>query len=102
MINKTLTETLKRFDEGIAKDIHDAERVQIWDAGEHGGVDLEEELVGRTRQFLVESIKDALEACRVSGYAVREGQKEERLWLEGWIRNTTQYDENVKSFLGEK
>lgn len=55
------------------------------------------------KDFLTQSIKDALEACRVKEKGA-DGLEMSREYLKvmGWNKATTQYDENIKSFIGEK
>jgi len=55
------------------------------------------------RAFITQSIKDALEACRVEEIPHIYGEGTlSRIEIGGWNNAATQYDENVKSFLGEK
>lgn len=73
----------------------------------------------KIHDFLIQSIKDALEACRVEKLegggkqvvgslgepfweCVIHGQGKEECSCDGFNANTTQYDENVKKFIGEK
>lgn len=94
MKNKTLKQ-MERNIEGLCK----------WAVGENGrGIyDLSE-----LHELFSQSIKDALESCRVEKLnlpkdpTLRLANKEIEKHEQSWNMNTTQYDENVKKFLGEE
>lgn len=67
----------------------------------YNGAFANEARIHEAQDFIKKAIKDALIACRVENYPE---EKDEVLgnYGVGWSCNTTQYDENVKSYLGEK
>lgn len=93
--------TLKKISEEFDKNF---EKVR-WES--HTGT-------GSIKDFIKVSIKDALEAVRVenidqvelpNGRIVDEAKFRlfgKHMMIKGYNQCTTQYDENVKSFLGEK
>jgi hypothetical protein len=93
---KTINDTLKRFDEKFVNktvkqvDTGNSIELPLWkNPHSHQTQDV--------KDFIVESIKDALEAVRVIRVRAMND-----IYDKGFDDNTTQYDENVKSFLGEK
>lgn len=100
MANKSLTETLKRFDEILGQDY---QIILSQDSSTEITMGSRNEQI---KNQVKESIKDALEACRVGKMNKTDNhsfnQKGFGQRVDGHNQATTQYDENVKSFLGEK
>ena len=97
MKNISLTETLKRFDEEFKGELNTEHEYYSGN-------------LRRAKAFMSRSIKDALEAVRVDkGEHICEGGEPpegeicgERFYTDTWNANTTQYDENVRKYLGEE
>lgn len=107
MKSKSLTETLKRFDEILGQDY---DIVLSQDSA------TEITMGSRNKQIkeaVKQSIKDALEACHIknqkdfgsnNGWAdnLMPDEEYKELIRKGYNRATIQYDKNVRKFLGKE
>lgn len=104
----TLRKTLEKFDKefNIGKSYESRVYIGCYECGA-------KDVTGKIKDFISTAIKDALEACRVE----KEGDYDDleskmmaaerdadRIIENGstWNANTTQYDENVLKFMGDK
>lgn len=103
----TLKQTIRKFRNEFYHMIPSKEQKESGEVGVLNPHDHEQ-----IEDFITQSIKDALESCRVEEY--RKNEDKRKLWQkgrfgakvkwygQGYSDNTTQYDENFAKFMGEE